>query len=154
MVSEKGDRAGVWFCFCSPFLYLLFKGYSCFPLIVSGMELASLSVKFSLLWSRSASPDGRKAGSGLLNQRPKKKKKKSLRKFSYNLEVYFVNKPSLIIASKLFCLASKYFHTSPKSHFWHIGKEWTFKCNHHPIHHSGWSFYKGQKPTANSLNKH
>lgn len=89
------------------------KAVVCYPLIVSGMELASLSARLSLLWARSASPHGRKAGSGSWNQRLKK----SLRKFSYNLEVYFVNKSSLIIALKLFCLTSKYFHTSPKSHF-------------------------------------
>lgn len=89
------------------------KAVVCNPLIVSGMELASLSARLSLLWARSASPHGRKAGSGSLNQRLKK----SLRKFSYNLEVYFVNKSSLIIALKLFCLTSKYFQTSLKSHF-------------------------------------
>lgn len=48
------------------------KATVCFPLIVSGVELARLSARLSLLWSRSASPHGRKAGSGSLNQRPKK----------------------------------------------------------------------------------
>lgn len=88
MVSEKGERAKTDFVcvYCSSTCSL--KATVCFPLIVSGMELASLSVRLSLMWSRSASPRRRRAGSGSLNKRLKK----VTGKVSYNLKVYFVNK--------------------------------------------------------------
>lgn len=96
------------------------KATVCFPLIVSGVELARLSARDFLY-----------CGLGQLHPMGEKQDlvhwikdlKKLLRKFSYNLEVYFVNKSSLIITSKLFCLTSKYFYASPKSHFWCTDKE-------------------------------
>lgn len=128
MVSVKGERARDWFCFCSSFLHLLFKGCSLLPtncLWHGAGEFICETLSFCGLGP--LHPMGEE-------QDPVhwiKDLKKSLRKFSYNLEVYFVNKSSLIIASKPFCLTSKHFHTSPKSHFWSTGEERPVKGSHH-----------------------